>query len=307
MAATFPFLTGCERSGTTMLRAMVDAHPQVAVPDESHFLPTLAARRHDLEQGGTTIHVERLVALLHASPGFRRWGLDRGEVTALLHRAGPRDLAAAVRLLYAIYARRHGKSRYADKTTTYVFALPAIAAVLPEARFVHLIRDGRNVALSLLQVPWGPRTVEEAAVWWRVRVEAAREGGALLGPRRYTEVRFEDLAAAPDLELGRVTDFFEIPWDPAMLRYHDQSSAGILERMPEKRRQAHDNLRRPPTATLRDWRRELPAPSQLAFEALAGDLLEELGYERRFSSVAVIASPDERRALIDRQRRRVSA
>lgn len=306
MAPTFPFLTGCERSGTTMLRAMVDAHPQVAVPDESHFLPALAARRHEIETG-STVDVERLVRLLHSSPGFRRWGLDQGEVADVLHRARPAHLADTVRLLYRLYARRQGKSRYADKTTTYVFAIPAIAAMLPEARFVHLIRDGRNVALSLLQLPWGPGTVEEAAVWWRVRVEAARDAGSLLGPGRYTGVRFEDLATSPAAELAGVTEFLDLPWDDRMLRYHDQSSSGILQRMPEGRQQAHRNLRRPPTTTLRDWRRELPAASQLAFEALAGDLLEDLGYERRFSSVTVLACPDERRALLDRQRRRRSA
>lgn len=303
MASTFPFLTGCERSGTTMLRAMVDAHPEVAVPDESHFLPALAARRHEVETG-STVDVERLVGLLHASPGFRRWGLDPREVADGLHHAGPSQLAGAVRLLYHLYARRQGKFRYADKTTTYVFAMPVIAAMLPEARFVHLIRDGRNVALSLLQLPWGPETVEEAAVWWRVRVEAARDAGSMLGPRRYTAVHFEDLATSPATELTRVAEFLDIPWHDRMLQYHDQSSAGILQRMPEGRQQAHRNLRRPPTTTLRDWRRELPATSQLAFEALAGDLLEELGYERRFSSVTVLACPDERRALLDRQRRR---
>ncbi len=303
MAPTFPFLTGCERSGTTMLRAMVDAHPAVAVPDESHFLPALAARRHEVETG-STVDVERLVGLLLTSPGFRRWRLNADEVADGLHRARPAHLADAVRLLYRLYARRQGKSRYADKTTTYVFAIPAIAAMLPEARFVHLIRDGRNVALSLLQLPWGPETVEEAAVWWRVRVEAARDAGALIGPRRYTAVHFEDLATSSATELARVAEFLDIPWDDRMLQYHDQSSAGILQRMPEGRQQAHRNLCRPPTTTLRDWRRELPAASQLAFEALAGDLLEDLGYERQFSSVTVLACPDERRALLDRQRRR---
>ncbi len=179
--------------------------------------------------------------------------------------------------------------------------------MLSEARFVHLVRDGRNVALSLLQVPWGPRTVEEAAVWWRIRVEAAHEAGSRLGPHRYTEARFEDLTASPGAELARVTDFLGIPWDPQMLQYHARSSTGILQRMPERRQQAHHNLRRPPTATLRDWRRELPAGAQLTFEALAGDVLEEFGYERRFASVTVIACPEERRALLDRPRRRRSA
>ena len=304
MAPTFPFLTGCERSGTTLLRAMVDAHPQVAVPDESHFLQTLVARRPALERTHAVDHC-RLLDLLRASPGFRRWNLDLDEVAATL--AETTDLADAIRRLYGLYARGQGKPRYADKTTTYVFAIASIAAVLPEARFVHLIRDGRNVALSLLQQRWGPDTVEDAAVWWRVRVEAARAARAQLPAGRYTELRFEDLAADPEAALRHVTAFVDVPWDPAMLDYHARASTAILGTMPSKRQQAHRNLRRPPSADLRSWHRELSAPSQLTFEALAGDLLEELGYERRFPSVSVIDCPVERRALLDRQRQRRAA
>lgn len=305
MAPTFPFLIGCERSGTTMFRAMLDAHPDLAVPDESHFLPGLAARRHTFESPGG-VDIERLVGQLRSSPGFRRWGLDLGGVQEQLHRERPRDLAAAIRLLYRSYAHAHGKTRYADKTTTYVFAMAPIAGLLPESRFVHLIRDGRNVALSLLQVAWGPQTVEEAAAWWRARVEAAREAGAILGRRRYTEIRFESLVAAPDAELVHAAAVLDIPWHDDMLRYHERSGA-ILDRMPERRRGTHANLRRPPSADLRDWRREMPASGQLVFESLTGDLLEELGYERLFPSVTPLACPDERRTLLDRARRRRSA
>lgn len=301
MAPVFPFLTGCERSGTTMLRAMLDAHPDVAIPDESHFLPVLIARRAVLE-AADGVDVDLLVALLAASPGFRRWQLDLDALRARFEASPPRDLAEAVHGLYREYADEHGAVRYADKTTTYVFELVAIARLLPEARFAHLVRDGRNAALSLLQVPWGPQTVEEAATWWRVRVQAARDAGALLGPQRYTEVRFESLVRESEAELVRLAEFFDLTWDDGLLRWFERSHA-VVDTMPTRRQTTHRNLGRPPSANLRDWRREMPSRDQLLFEVLAGDLLDDLGYPRLFPSVAVLSEPEERRALLETTRR----
>jgi hypothetical protein len=299
MAASFPFLTGCERSGTTLLRAMLDAHPDLAIPDESHFVPRLAARRAVLELGAG-LDLDRLCRFLRCSPGFRRWGLDQGAVEDSLRTDPPVDLPAAIRRLYAMYAERAGAPRWADKTTTYVFHIEALAALLPEARFVHLIRDGRNVALSLLAVDWGPVSVEQAAAWWRARVEAGRRAGARLGPDRYLEIRFEALTRDPEPVLRRLTGFLGLPWTDDVLRYYERSDR-LLETMPTKRQGHHRNVARPPSADLRDWRRELPAPSQFSFEALAGDLLGDLGYDRAFPSTAVVSCPRERRQLLARR------
>jgi hypothetical protein len=242
----FPFLIGCSRSGTTLLRAMLDAHPQLAVPPESHF--ALAPDGRALRRA------------LRREPWFRHWGIEAPDLGGL-------EVADAVRAVFAAYAAAHGKPRYADKTPHYVSHLPLLGKRFPEARFVHVVRDGRDVALSLLEVPWGPDDVEGAARHWRRRVLEGRDAG--LGPDRYREVRYEALVADPERELRALAAWLELPYDAAMLDHRVP-----IVPYPEH----HRRLALAPTRGLRDWRREMSAADAAWFEAVAGDALAELGY-----------------------------
>ena len=239
----FPFVVGCSRSGTTLLRALLDAHPLLAVPPESHFavLPRLRLRR---------------------DPWFRLWEIDPPDLRGL-------GVADAVRAVFAAYAAAHGKPRYADKTPHYVSHLPLLADRFPEARFVHVVRDGRDVALSLLEVPWGPDDLEGAALHWRRRVLEGRAAG--LGPARYRELRYEALVADPERELRGLAAWLELSYDPAML---DPARRPVAMPYPEH----HHRLALAPTPGLRDWRREMSAADAARFQAVAGDALAELGY-----------------------------
>ena len=132
---------------------MLDSHPELAVPPESHF--ALADSPRSLRRA------------LRREPWFALWEIEAPDVDRL-------GCADAVRALFAAYAATRGKPRYADKTPHYVSHLPRLAARFPEARFVHVVRDGRDVALSLLEVPWGPDAIEDAALHWRRRVLEGR-------------------------------------------------------------------------------------------------------------------------------------
>jgi len=242
----FPFVVGCSRSGTTLLRALLDAHPLLAVPPESHFALARDARA--------------LRRALRRDPWFGLWGIETPGLRGL-------DVADAVRALFAAYAAVHGKPRYADKTPHYVSHLPALAERFHEARFVHVVRDGRDVALSLLEVPWGPDDVEGAALYWRRRVLEGRD--ARLGPERYRELRYEALVADPERELRALGAWLQLPYDPAMLERRP-----LAVPYPEH----HRRLELAPTPGLRDWRREMSAADAARFQAVAGDALAELGY-----------------------------
>src|SRR3954453_9696667 len=194
----FPFVVGCSRSGTTLLRAFLDAHPLLAVPSESHF--ALAPDSRTVRRA------------LRRDPWFGLWGIETPGLRGL-------DAADAVRALFAAYAAAQGKPRYADKTPHYVSHLPALAARFAEARFVHVVRDGRDVAQSLLEVPWGPDTVQEAAAVWRRRVLEGRAAAPDLGAGRYREVRYEARVADPEAELRGLAAWLELPYDAAMLAY----------------------------------------------------------------------------------------
>ncbi|MGH2722666.1 MAG: sulfotransferase family protein [Actinomycetota bacterium] len=271
----FLFIVGYGRSGTTLVRAMFDAHPEMAVPDESYFLLEMS-RRAGRYRGPRGLRTEVLLQDLVGHPWFRRWRVPEGELRAAFAASEPADVADALRTVYALYARLQGKSRYGDKTPIYVVHLPRLAAFLPEARFLHVVRDGRDVALSMVEQPFGPTTLVGAAVGWRRAVLRARRDGARLGPERYREVRYEDLVQDPVASLRPVCRLLGLPWDEAMLQYHQDADRLLVD---EAYRRRHRNLRRPPTGGLRDWRTQM-APRDLAvIEVLAGGLLSVLGYE----------------------------
>ncbi|HWH36065.1 MAG TPA: sulfotransferase [Acidimicrobiales bacterium] len=273
----FPFLIGCGRSGTTLARALLDAHPALAVPGESYF-PIWLGRQIRRYQRQGTFDARILAGDLVGDPWFRRWQLPDDEVRAVLSEPGITTFADALRRVYALYARHHGKARYGDKTPTFVLHVEALARLFPEAVFVHIVRDGRDVALSLLEADWGPDRLDRAALHWRHHVERGRQAAGRIEPGRYREVRYEDLLDDPEGTARSLCDYLALPFDAAMLDYAERAPA-LLRLLPDA--DEHQNLRLPPTKGLRDWRREMEPADVATFEALAGDALAALGYERR--------------------------
>ena len=263
----FLFVVGCERSGTTLLRAMLDSHRELSIPPESHFLIRVIKDRYGQEG---------FLSLLAGHPRFARWGLPIEEVTELMRTADADNPAAAVRLLYRAYAASRGKTRWGDKTPRYVRHIPGLAALLPEAHFVHIIRDGRDVALSWLGASFGPTSITEAAERWRKDVRAGRLAGRKRAADRYMEVRYENLVSRPKRVLRRICEFVDLPFDPGMLDYMATAEQVIEGTFAP---QTHQRLRLPPTPGLRDWRQEMDEADVHAFRTVAGNLLVKLGYD----------------------------
>jgi hypothetical protein len=230
-------------------------------------------RRAARYESGSGFDGSRLAADLLESERIAAWGLDPGTVRVACARAT--SLADGVRRLYGLAAAAAGKPRAGDKTPIYVLHLDELTALLPEARVVHVIRDGRDVTLSWLDGRWGPRTVVEAALVWRLRVERGQRSGRRLGPDRYHEVRYEDLLEDPKRVTDRLCQFLELDPDPAVLRYFERG-AEVAATM--RRPEYHKGLSLPPTKGLRDWATTMSDRDVAVFQVLAGDLLGALGY-----------------------------
>jgi hypothetical protein len=273
----FPFVVGEARSGTTLVRVMLDAHPELAIPPESYFVSGLYPFRSRYDRDGG-FDLRRFALDLQGLRKFREWDLPAGALASTFGEPMPTGTYSdAIRLLYRTYADVHGKSRYGDKSPGYVTRMGLLAGLFPEARFVHIVRDVRSVALSLVEMPqeWGTRTVPEGAARWRHRVGRGHAEGLALGPDRYLEVRYEDLVTDAERELRRILEFLLLPWDDTVLRYAERG----LSRVPQGSRAIHGNVARPPTTT-RDWREQMSREDLEVVEAIAGDLLAEMGYER---------------------------
>ena len=264
-------ILGVRRSGTTLLRVMLDRNSQIAIPDESYFLPQLARRHGDRPDLGEFLDdVRRLKTL-------RDWDLTPEDVRARL--VPGMSLGQAVSAIFEAYAAKQGKERWGDKTPMYMQHLGVLDRLFRHALYLHLIRDGRDAALSFLSMPQGivtrtwahPRSAAAFAAQWRTEVAAARRLGARLGPARYLEVFYESLVAEPERTLRAICQFAELPYEDEML--------GYVGRVDVSAKPHQQSLTRPPTPGLRDWRTDMAPDDVTAFEDVAGDLLVSLGYK----------------------------
>jgi hypothetical protein len=265
------FVLGVRRSGTTLLRVMLDRSPGIAIPDETLFIPQLAHRHPG------TVDVAEFLDDLRRLPRLAAWNVPADEFAARVQpgmRAGE-----AISAVFSAYAAEQGKPRWGDKTPMYMRHVGLIDRLFPHAQYVHLIRDGRDAALAFLDMPAGrvtktwahPRSAAGFACEWRAEVHRARALGSRVGPARYREVRYEDLVADTDAVIRSICDFASLPYEPSMLEY---TGAVDVSAKPHLQR-----LLQPPTRGVRDWRSEMTPEDVAAFDRIAGDLLADLGYE----------------------------
>lgn len=268
MSARRPFfVVGCPRSGTTLTRVILDSHPELAVPPESHFVvpPRFA-------EDGASIEVVLERILDHGR--FRRWELSPQAVRAAVAASRPASYPDLIRVVFATYARSRGKRRWGDKTPHYVYRLPELAGLFPEAQIVHVIRDGREVAASLVSQLWGPGSIVTAAARWRRAIVVGQRHGRRLGPDRYHELRLDRLIAAPEATVRELCDFLGEEFAPQMLEYQRDA----LSRLPLASRTGHSHITKPPTTGLRTWTDGVSENERESVEAICRRQLRRLGY-----------------------------
>jgi hypothetical protein len=288
LRSPLPVVVGCPRSGTSLLAVMLDSHPQLAVPPETSFLGAVAS----IPAAAPDARLEFFKLVTADRIPISNWsdfGLDGETLWRRLLALEPFTVAAGLRAFYALYAEAQGKPRYGEKTPGYVFLLPEIAALLPEAHFIHVIRDPGDTALSWRKTWFAPsldlRVLGEE---WRKHVEAGRRAQNLVP--HYVELRFEDLVRDPERELKSLCQYLSLAWDPLMLDYRAQGAARLSRLQGrlhargamiarEERTRIHANLTRAPdTDRLDVWRREMTPAERRLLEDAAGPLVQALGY-----------------------------
>jgi hypothetical protein len=287
-----PFVVGVGRSGTTLLRMMLDAHPELAIPPETHFVNPF------IQASGRIRFNPEIACRTIVQDQRRRWGdfgIDETELLASLEAVEPFNTTDALRAFYALYAERHGKPRWGDKTPDYVRKMKKVQRTLPEAHFIHVIRDGRDAGLSQNAriAKRGKEGIppKEMARRWRKRIVKSRDDAAEV--ENYLEVRYEDLIEDTEGVLRRICEYVELDYDPVMLRYHERAEERLQEMsaaLPAKKGRpqreagervaAHAMTTKPPDrGRVAVWRQEMSEEENAEFEQAAGYLLDELGYE----------------------------
>jgi hypothetical protein len=193
-----------------------------------------------------------------------------------------------------MYASRFGKPRWGDKTPMYCRCLLEIQDQLPEAHFIHIIRDGRDVAASLREQWFSPgHEIATQAKFWRDNILAAHTQGSQCA--HYLEIHYEELIRDSESVLRRICGFIQLDFHPAMLSHHEHAPERLREHSERRRtdgslvvsqevrhRQQIHTMRPPDTTKIEAWRESLTPGEVREFEQVAGDTLRKFGYALEF-------------------------
>lgn len=270
------FLVGASRSGTTMFRLMLNAHPGLLIPGETWFLSDLMDRL-PLREPLTPEQVETALSIVREHWRWREWGLDDELLNSTLRSLRSPRLGD---LIDALFSLATGGVAWGDKTPGYAAEINRLHQVFPHAKFIHVIRDGRDVCTSLKRTGWHGEGTWTIAEYWRDTVISACEAGRALPDGCYLEVAYEDLVMNTEPTLESVCEFLEIQFDPAMLTFHETAASNIPSRA-----EGHlSKTKRPPRGSdVQRWKHEQPRLRTLVFEAFAAPALELAGYDRSAS------------------------
>jgi hypothetical protein len=189
------FVVGCPRSGTTMLRHVLDSHPSISCGPETRFLWGLRGLE---ERNWST--------LAGFGMSIDEWHAKVRELFEAPHRH---------------YAQIQGKTRWADKSPDYALMLEYVDALYPESQIIHIVRDPRDVIESWRHF-YGTRSLRRAAQSWVRYVRAAHEFARTHLEHRAIEVRYEDIVRDPEQTLRKLFAWLGEPWDDRVLRFEEQ-------------------------------------------------------------------------------------
>jgi len=270
------FIIGAGRSGTTLLRLILAGHPRLHVTPETWFILELV-RELSLTAELMPAQVDRAVTIMTED---YRWPDMEIAADRLRHAAcclqSPR-LVDVIDIVYREQLLHAGKLRVGDKTPAYIAIVPELVTLYPGARFIHLIRDGRDVAISRIDLNW-ERYYERDRFEWTLAM--ARREEYLRSPyaNRILEIRYEDLVSQPAATVQRVCEFLEEEFVPGMLDWRSR-----VQLVPPRERHIHRRLTQAASGdAVAVWRRRLSAVECFAMEACLYRDLQRLQYPLRF-------------------------
>ena len=255
------FIGGAGRSGTTLLRVIMDSHSNIACGPEFKLIPRIAQQW------------EYMVRVF--SGPLRSYGLGKQDINGIFRQF--------IEGLLDKYKTAAGKGRIAEKTPGNVLYFTHLNQMFPESPLIHVIRDGRDVVCSLRTMNWvtmrGNRKVpyvesaKDAAEYWVNTVSAGVNAGREYPVReRYYEIRYEDIVVHPETTLHDLFDFIGEPWERAVLDYY------TVQRDLARESSASQVSRALNTRSVGRWRTDLNAQDKETVKRIAGPLLIDLGY-----------------------------
>ena len=275
------FIIGVQRSGTSLLRLLLNQHSILSIPEEAGFLMPYIQKK-TLEDPRPLSPRERqiLVRYLTQNRQYQKWNLEVDVLDPIL--TTELSLRQAIGYLYWVFAQRHNKKICGDKTPSFIRKSNLLLDIYPGAKLIHIVRDGRDVYLSLKKIR-EPSAASIAVVSYEWKVKLAIIRRAIMKYRdRTMELRYEDLLCYPEKNLKGVCDFLGVSFEIEMLSFHQTSEKFIDHR--------HSELIFNPIdpSNIKKWVTSFSAHELRKFEFFSKKTLEMYGYPVTDSHVSFI-------------------
>lgn len=258
-----------------MFRLMLNAHDRLSIPGETWFLSELMDALR-LTGPLTDVDVQTARQLIQGHWRWEEWGVEDDRLEDALRDLDTPTLADVIDTTFRLTVEPDGDAQWGDKTPGYVTEVPRLHTVFPEARFLHVIRDGRDVCLSLKRTGWHGESTWGIARYWADAVSSACRAGRSLPGDQYMEISYERLVQDTENVLREVCEFLGVGFQRGMLDFHETAT----NELPDRTRQHHSKTHRAPRSQdVRRWEREQPPLQRVIFEAFAGDALAMAGYD----------------------------
>ncbi|MBU2869091.1 sulfotransferase [Colwellia sp. E2M01] len=269
------FIVGVGRSGTTLIRQMLNSHSNIAIPYESHFITQYYDKRNDFGVLSLSDNRLRLIEEILSEDILKLWDVSFKASEVMEQLNDKSSISDVVEAIFKLYAHTHGKARWGDKSD-YLDRMYKIRQMFPSCKFIHIIRDGRDVANSVMKMTWGPKNVKDAAEWWASHVKLGMCSGRMLPNDSYLEIRYEDLVLQSKETLIQVCQFLEEPFEENMLEFYKSSSKYI----PQSLLNQHYNADSPPqNQRVCAWKNEMSDIDIAIFQDVASEMLSEYNYD----------------------------
>ena len=272
------FIVGCARSGTTLIQYMLRSHPRISLPTgESHFIVPIYQNQDQYGDLRKQKNVRSVLEEMYQRSGnfletdLHGINFDIDSMTKLIVKRGCKTVPEIFSTIYEENAKGEGKERWGEKTPWYLFHMPLISEMFPGAQFIHIIRDGRDVALSLFgrRHEFSVYNIHRAAEFWVIFLERGQQLGAQMSPSVYIEVRYEDLLYKPEETVRSICDFLGEEYSDDVIHFRTSTEAGKtpLLQKPIQKTNAYK------------WKNQLNKRQIEVFEGVAYSVLKRNGYE----------------------------
>jgi hypothetical protein len=272
------FIVGSGRSGSTLLRMMLVCHSRLTIPPETWYLIPLV-QQCSIDRPLSADEIESALAIVTTHYRWPDMKLDAQELRSAVGRLREPYLRDLVEVIYWSHLQSEGKARWGDKTPIYIQILPELARLFPHSKFIHLVRDGRDVAKSFQATDWVSRWLHDNTREWTRALEFYWRWLDSDLCDRILQVRYEDLVLETEDTLRRICSFIGEDFEPQMLSWERK----VDEQVPARERHVHGKLKtRIGSEGVARWKREMNGRERFVSEAFMGSHLTRLGYERTY-------------------------